>query len=759
MRLKRSFIILFFLCILCSLFSFVRVYGVDLWIKNNDAEHFYNSISSNTASNTTIQTIGEKLSEYHLNNFRKLAENGYGGVDLPSIKFEYILSPNDGGSNITESITTNYLDIDVDSLFNYSKENHKLIQVTITIEIVSGEENSTTTRYVLKCYPNFSSAKTIITKLSDYAYNGIIGGSIECGYNVGVPYSLVQRPLTDLMELRGAGYEFKSLSSISYSFGYFYHPFLGNLYLNQEPYLPKSDEEWLKLLKDKKSEFIQNSTLNINEKFIHFANNLSPDNVNVEGCKITEAKIENAITRYAKVSGTKDPKNVLSYNVPMAVPYIFSVGSNGTGKLAINNLRQIDNYIYCLYNDCIYDSEMNRVASMVGEVKVPRDKIYLYCQLKGEEGEEIEDSNGNKTKKVVTKTSGVALISVFYECVADYREEHDSIDEYMKNLYLTGRQLTFDNGYSDSLNIWSKNANLLYANSAGGKIGYIPANVMFPTDIDYQTADIFLQAINPDVARKEPKLVEQLRHVLEYPKGKDFFENLWNSDNHGEIPTSNKAVKMYIDFGEIVNQSEVDEAGNITPAASKYVFYCVRNNAYVGDAELIDWLKTDEAKALTYVNADKLRNLIEGNFFGSLTHLTYGDWQKMQGIKEKLANDKDMWLIRVMNVVSLVFGTFLIIFAILFMMAYWIDIFNTFTGVSILHFISMGNLYPITDDITEDYLKNSMPNTKFVNFKQVLIIACIMIAAGILFLNTFYIIDFLVKTFNYILYLFGGMKK
>ena len=129
----------------------------------------------------------------------------------------------------------------------------------------------------------------------------------------------------------------------------------------------------------------------------------------------------------------------------------------------------------------------------------------------------------------------------------------------------------------------------------------------------------------------------------------------------------------------------------------------------------------------------------------------------MQDIKDELNYKKDTWLIRVMNVLSMIMGTILIIFAVLFMMAYWVDIFNTFSDISILHFISFGNLYPVADKMTESYLKNSMTNTKFVTFKDVVILAIIMIACGILFLNTFTLINFIVHVFNYLMFLFGGV--
>ena len=319
------------------------------------------------------------------------------------------------------------------------------------------------------------------------------------------------------------------------------------------------------------------------------------------------------------------------------------------------------------------------------------------------------------------------------------------------------------------MDIREKNVNLLYASGESGKKSYMPLNILFPTDVDYKNSKALLGALSAKVAASYPELTSELRSVLAYPKGTEFFEELWKKENHGEIPITSNAVVLYIDFGEIVNQSKVikvmEDDGSGTPkevekiekGASKYAFYCIRNNAYLGDSDLLDWLKTDKAKSLTYVDAQKLIDLIEGNFTGSLTRLTYSDWKKMQDIKDELQYKKDTWLVRFMNVLSMIMGIILIIFAILFMIAYWIDIFNTFTDVSILHFISFGNLYPVADKMTETYLKNNMGNTKFVTFKDVVILGLIMIACGILFLNTFALINFIVHVFNYFMYLFGGV--
>ena len=104
---------------------------------------------------------------------------------------------------------------------------------------------------------------------------------------------------------------------------------------------------------------------------------------------------------------------------------------------------------------------------------------------------------------------------------------------------------------------------------------------------------------------------------------------------------------------------------------------------------------------------------------------------------------------------SLVLGAFLIIFGILFIGLYWFDIFNTLTDFSCLQFITHGSLYPVTDKDFAPYLPDS-GNTKFVTFFDVLILALIMIFVGILLINSQFIIDLIIRVFNYLSYTVGG---
>lgn len=604
-------------------------------------------------------------------------------------------------------------------------------------------------------YRNYMNGKLLMDYLKECAWRGIAAGSVEAGYNIGIPYSTSQRPLSDVMDFNGSGYEFRDGSTISFTFGYFYHPLLGSMYSNKEVYLPSKDEAdekdveiedlWVEKLMNK-SGIVKNGKLVIPDTFKTFVANLSDTNVNKQGYKLTDAHIEEGVKRF-NFDTVEAPKNVMSYNVPLATPYLFTV-TDDLARLSTSCLRVIEGYVYCLYNDCIYkDSDMTRVASMEFEVGTPREKIYLYHQTLP--GEEVGSSYD----------TGVALVGVFDECVVDYNTKNPSedISTYLANIYLTGRKIAFDNGYSDALDIRAKNVNLLYTNSEGGKIAYLPLNILFPATVDFTFAQDLYDVLSSDMIAQYHKLDIHLRSIIDYKTGVAFFKELWDKGEedgvgtHGEVPTTVKTVKLYIDFGPVTNQDKEGESG-----ATKYAFYCIRNNTYLNDPDLISWLKTDTAQSLTYVNADALLSKILGDFSGGLEKLSYEDWKRMQEIKAFLQGEKDMWIVHVMNIMSILMGVGLIVFAVLFMMAYWVDIFNTFSKVSILEMVSFGNMYPVAEKDTIEMLPDRGGKVKYVTFKDVLILGLIMIAIGILFMNSEVLVSFIVDIYNYIMYLLGG---
>lgn len=616
------------------------------------------------------------------------------------------------------------------------------------------------------------------------AIEGIIAGSIGAGYNVATPYSTKQRPLTDVLELKGGymetdengntttsitHYDFKSMSDVKYAFSSYFSPLFGEIFAEE---LPQNKEEWISYA-NKNPGYVSGKSIVIHTEFSNFKGTFDSSTVNQAGYKEAEGiKIDGGAKRF-DVSGSKDPGSVLSYMMPMYSPYVFSM-NNGIGELMMNHLKPVENYKLCLYDNNIYSTTeidengvMKKISSM-GEMGISHDYLYLYYT---NVDIETTDSSGKATTKKSKK--GVIIVAMYEECVVDTsntaKENNTGMDEItfqtLNNMYLTGRKIGFLNGYSDSLNFERQNAKLMFVRGESGDEGYLPKNTAFPI-YGLELKGYHLETtLNGELGvdlKNEVKDVEaflnKLNELVKPKTNEETIEYSFDIKSHGALPNSCEGVYFLTGFGKFFDKTSSTSGENEGDSeGSRYMFYIIRNNKYIQDESLVNWLKSDSAASLSHVKNEELLSKILGDFTPNLDKLTYADWLEIQKIKRNLQHDKDMWLVRVINVTSLVFGVFLIIFAILFMMAYWIDVFNTFTDFSILQFVSFGNLYPITDDSTLPYLIETKGETKFVKFKDVLILAIIMMALGILFMNTDKVIELIVNIYNYVMYIFGGV--
>lgn len=771
---------------------------------------YFGSFSGTGQSTTTttnsptvmVKSIGTSLTSTYCNAFKECAENDFTNLDfIASCKItglEQKWNYNDANEIIgitstpyTEEVSLAEMSKIIDCLDKASA-----LPAEITFKI--GEKE-----YKLKAYTSHylnDSTKTKVyrtgtlkemnenmneffTYMQESVIKGIIAGSMGIGYNVGIPYSEKQVPLSSVMELSGNGYDFKNLNSVDFTFNYYYSPIFGRLYATKEPKLPTDTDGWIDYGMSKVSTFIRGSSVVLDSDFLDYTGSLSDEVINDRGEKITDKVNMVGGARRLNISGSEDPKSVISYNMPMYVPYIYNI-TNGRGALFMESLREIEGYEFCLYNDLIFPSDkgitepialMNEV---MGNGTDSRNSLFLYRQnVEVETGE--TDADGNPVTEV--QKTGIIMVAYFDECVVD---PDPNITNEISNLYLTGRHVGFDNGYSDILDFKNPNSELMYATSDSGRVAFSPLNVAFPVPgVELESFTLY-SLWHGDLATEYPELTAEVQELVKpftrdemityINNAGDTLEKYGLESVHSSVPDSVRVVRFFIDFGEIVKHSDgtaqegtsnssnpTGTGGTNEPSAlnkgSKWAFYIIRNNRYVKDESLIEWLKTDDARAKSYVDAETLLAKITGDFTDSLGKLTYEDWKAMQSIKSELDYNKDTWLIRIFNVLSIVIGVFLIVFAILFMLAYWVDIFNTLTDFSILQFISFGNLYPIATDETGAYLRSLHDSkTKYVKFKDVLIIALCMIGAGILFMNVSFLVSIIVSMYNYILYTLGG---
>lgn len=823
---KKSILLLFLLFIIFILYNTcVTVYADSVTgymctdtLENIELGYFgkYDSASKSTSSPIVMtKSIGTSLTSTYCNAFKECAENDFTNLDFIescSVSGDVQSWTYDDEGNINGIKVTAY-NSEV-SLAEFSQvadvlSNPSTNVYTFTFKIGEKEYQlkSYTKSYLTSTNGYHEETRTgtlgemaknmeaFITFAQENVIKGIIAGSIGEGFNVGIPYSEKQVPLSSVMELDGKGYDFKNINSIDFTFSYYYSPIFGKLYAVKDPKLSKDTDGWISYGMSQTSKFIKGSSVVLDKDFLDYVGSLSEDVINDRGEKITDNVNMIGGAKRMNITGSENPKSVISYNMPMYVPYIYNI-VNGKGELFMESLREIEGYEFCLYNDSIFPSSngITKPIALMNEVMGngmdSRNSLFLYRQnIEVETGE--TDADGNPVTEM--QKMGIIMVAYFDECVVD---PDPNITNEITNLYLTGRHVGFDNGYSDILDFRNANSELMYATSDSGRTSFSPLNVAFPVPgVELESFTLY-SLWHGDLATEYPELTKEVQELVKPFTREEMITYINNAGDtldkyglesvHSSVPDSVRVVRFFIDFGEIVKNSDgtassdstgstgsagstgstgstdsTDSTDSTEPSAlnkgSKWAFYIIRNNRYVKDESLIEWLKTDQARSKSFVDADTLLAKITGDFTDSLGKLTYEDWKLMQNIKSELEYNKDMWLIRLFNVVSIVFGVFLIIFAILFMLAYWVDVFNTLTDFSILQFISFGNLYPITTDETGAYLSNIRGlKTKYVKFKDVLFIALCMIAMGILFMNVTTIVSIIVNMYNYILYTVGG---
>lgn len=793
LELKRFSISLLFCLIFIVIFNSVNVYAktYEGYITSSDIGDKYGSLYSTLSSTDgstsglvlDIEGIGSAIKKYHCEKFLESAENDFAELNFiakvtvsgKTRTYDHV-EENGVLKSCTYDSDTIDLEFPVTEMDTSFLDESSASIITITIEL--GDNTyilKTHTQYDVLCcsgdtkhgrrlkkklsyggsdekadawYQMGVNAEKILEYLQECAIEGIIAGSVGAGYNVATPYSDSQLPLSEITEWTGFGRDFKKVGGIEYALSYYYSPIFGPLYVNKDPKIPRTTEEWIELGKQQSSNFIKGYDIILYSGFRDYALSLSETQVNEKGEKIVEKlKIDNGAKRM-NIAGSKDPQSVLSYNMQFAVPYVFQV-ENMKAQLGTNYLRVMDKYTFNIYNDKIYGTDNTALIADDLEVTTMYEVmggyldqyLYLFSQVAT-----IDDGNGN----VTTEKYGVILVGLFDETVVDTTEDFNS-SFYTANLMLTGRKIGLDNGYSDSLPLEGQNSSLMFVQGKNTslKSGYKPINSAFPVE----TGDLELMNIRDTFTgllhQTHPDLVAEVEEKLKPMEDTDFYAYINDKQMHSELPKYPKVVRFLIDFDQIYIDSAT-EGGDPT-ATGDYAFFFIRNNAYVNDESLIEWLKTDTAESLKYVDAEELLAKIRGDFSDKVTELTYQEWLAVQEIKGELQYYKDRWVIDVLNVTSIVLGITLMIFAALFVLAYWVDIFNTFTEFSILNYISFGNLYPVTDDDMGFYMQQQRENCRYVTFKDIIILVCIMLAMGLFFLNVQSIITFIIYIYSYLM--------
>lgn len=806
-QISVSLLFCFIFSILCSynIFADTRIsagWAGDGSITKDDLKSTYTidfTLTSNNGNKNPsydLNAVKFAIQSYCAEKFKESVEGDFNNLNfVPEITVKHYLHPEDSGAqNIhytkfhhyqdeddvwhcgcepdnSISVTTYMTNIDMSFLDYYT---NYPISIEFSINETTYKIYTYTTNKVVndghcECHEGLSRAsgdsnnklqyqmakntKVVLEAFQEAAIRGIVAASIGVGYNVGTMYSQRQIALTDAMEKQPNGaYDFKNSTIFKQAFSYYMSPLFGKLDAAEYGYLfdDDSEEEWVALAISQ--QVFQGAGVKIDNGFLNFKSELTEDEINKMGLKITKSiTFRDGAKRFQSFAAnlSKDPASVLSYHMKIAYPYLFTkIGTSYS--LDNQNLRIDAEYTYCVFNDRIYNSAFEEITDR-GVIGISRNQIFLYYQ-----DQAILDSSGGSSGESLPV--GVVIIGEFDECVVD-----TSSNGSANVFYATGRKIGFNNGYSDLLTIDRANPNLMYNTSEGGRKGFLPRNAVFlPTEEEKEVAKNNYTLVGQ--AAVEGKGVLMKLPEISLSSIKTITTDI---TNHAYID-SPQFIKFFIVFDKVENRKaiedyntrtgmELDDAGKESLGLSHWAFLLIRNNMYINDSELLAWLRTDTARSITYVDADTLLAKITGDFVNGLKKLSFEDWSRMQDIKAELSHNKDMWLVRVFNIMSIVMGVFLFIFAVLICMVYWIDIFNTFSRVSLLQFVSMGRLYPVEDKDMIPYIGMNDSGVKYVTFKDVLILAAIFIVMGFFFLNVSTVITFIVKLYNYIMYVLGGL--
>lgn len=788
-----------FFILFISVFSVICLgadggYPSDSDITSDKLGYLYKKVENGKSGGGTIVQMDTKVKELkndYAEKMQKACKNNFEGLDFITnvkVKGNYFVFSTDDNGNIVATDTVfekeyPITEIDLSFLDYYTGS----AEFTITFKVKDTEyfiKTSTkngwdgTNKYSRASSSEDSekakakraeNAGLMLSTLSDAAYTGIIAGSVGAGFNVGTVYSNRQVALSAVtykVDSAGSQVEsteeesdevtvntsygrhndFKDLSYVKYSFSYYISPLFGKMDAVEyaDVFGESQDTKWVEIARNMETKAIDGKTINISDEFKDFSSRLSEDKMTEDGYKISNKKLNgNGAQKFKGVHSSETPRTVLSYNIRIAYPYAFTK-SGSLYSMSTNNLRVDGDYTFNVFNEKFYKtSTFEEVANRAEIPNLGMEDMFLYRQ------------------KIDGNFVGVIIIGNFLEAVIDTSSKGDA------TLYATGRQIGFNNGYSSQLNLNHANKEMMYCVGDSGLTGFLPKNAAFSLSKD--ELDIIENNMNA-MGEAENQGKSQIKS-LPIKSNEDIEKDLVDINNHPYIAESPTGFKFYILFTEVENKKalsdlkeKAEEGGeggegdeNNAKDFKQWAFCIIRNNRYVNDNSLTSWLRTDKAKSIPYVDSETLLNKITGNYIDGFVKLTYEDWKKMKSIESELNTNKSMFLVRIMNTMSIVMGVFLIIFAILICLAYWIDIFNTFTDFSILQFISSGRLYPIESEHLGDIVNKKSETTKYVTFKEVLVIAGIMVVIGVIFMNVSYVVYLISCLYNYILDTIGGV--
>jgi hypothetical protein len=600
------------------------------------------------------------------------------------------------------------------SLWDYNLQDLKTRQVGMSVKVKQGS-----TPYTLYIPRGRSGAKAVNTAIINNAIagiekykkavkEGVLASSLANSFNIYSMYPNNQVPLADILEdardKNNMKLGYKSIKSsgagvtMNYSLDTFYNPLFGKM--DASSLKDTSQTYWESKINTVTLTHSSDDKveLQLNADFLAFSQDSSVERESLTSVKAETIRSGNGVTSYKTTVSNKDvsPKSMIDGSMRLVLPSIFYKKTDGSGKYNLN----VDNGFVT-----------------AGGIKLLISHNFVY----GKEGDSFKrlgdyntfgiddkslvllpttiDKDGNFDPKG-RKVGAVAPLW-FKEAVVDTGgNESDTLD--MSKVYLTGRSIKFGNDYSGKISLDGSNRDLVAVDSKSNGKQAIPLRFL-----------AFEQGLAVSNVKTHHELVT-------------------NPDNF-TLSTS------FVNSGDLKG------------------FVVYRNNWYVNDKDLLTWLDSSEAKAMTEVKSDDLKNLITGSIEVSGSDLSYEDWNRLKEIKGELNRTLSSRLMSITRVVTMVFGVLIIFYSMILVMAYWLDVFNVLLEFSLLNFLTFKRLYPITSKDDIEYISYSGGDVKYVTFWNIIFIMIVGVAIGVLFIFTSPVIEFLVWVYFKLTTWVGGM--
>lgn len=589
-----------------------------------------------------------------------------------------------------------------------------------------------------------SATNNLLSEFKRAVKEGILAGSIKAGFNIYEPYSESQLYIDKVTKKEENLYVFNNTGDINYVLDYFYSPIFGKMYNGEVPLITKDWEpyinkvgNYMKTIKSDKTVKVQ-----VDDGYMDFLQGNAPECDSIKETDSNDLVKAKGVEPYKMVNAQYKPSSAVNYMLRVAIPTKISKIKPGVYGVDEASYKVVENIKLSIANNYVYITN-----GMVQEDEERQEEEDSTNKDVGEEGaepqtrdndnneeadEENEEKEENKDKSELVKDgsfndynidrgrlalynvkqangkiNGVLIPLKYLEAV------YDTSDSSNGELMATGRFLEFVENYSKNLKFILPSTgmfNLVVPN--GGSNGAVVRNYAFEDNAS---------------------------------SGSGIMEVYKDKKNHKQLDDEPNSVLL-----QIVFSNNRDKGRG---------FLMVRNNTYIQDSSLIAWLKSSNAESNTWVDADELLKKITGVYENTSEYLSYDEWLRMQEISEELEMRNKNFLVRVTNVVCIVFGVVIACYSWLLILAYYLDVFNTFfDDISIMQFMTLGRYYPVATKEEKEFLQqSSSADVKYVYIHNVLLMTLIGCIIGLVFINASVVVKFVVNVYLYIKYMLGGV--